>query len=511
MKPYTAFDLLAHCRKDGLEDKTAIIDGVRRITFGELLALALGHGRLLRESGLEKGDRVAIYLRRSVEAVIGFFATYVAGGVPVFINEVLRPKQVNYILEHSGASVLITDTRQLLNVPEPAIPRDRIRNLDEVRPSARECSPVSMIGADLALIIYTSGSTGFPKGVMVSHDNLVSGAEIVADYLNLSQTDIVISLLPFSFDYGLNQLLTMLLVGGTLVIQRSPAPPDICRTLERERVTGMAGVPALWLQLCDRYSPFLKTSFPYLRYLTNSGGQVPEGIVKLLRKTHPHVEMYLMYGLTEAFRSTYLPPDQVDVRPTSIGKAIPNVEILIVNEAGKLCGVDEVGELVHRGATVTMGYWQDPESTAKVFRPYPLNGAERGGFERSVFSGDLVKRDADGYLYFVGRRDQLIKSKGFRVSPEEIERWVYASDLVAGVVAFAVSSNDGDSEIVLAVIPKEPETFREERLHQFCKSEMPSYMRPHVIWRIERIPQTSSGKPDRVAVKQTYVDTVTRS
>jgi acyl-CoA ligase (AMP-forming) (exosortase A-associated) len=504
---YTAADILTRSPGLRLAEKPAIVDGQRRIGYGELLDQALRYGGLLRDSGLTKGDRVAIFLRRSVEAVVGLFATFFAGGVAVIVNDALRPKQVNHILENSEASFLITDSRQLLSLPEPAIHRERIINVDETKPPGDEWSPVPTIGADLALIIYTSGSTGLPKGVMVSHDNLVSGTEIVADYLKLSDGDVLISLLPFSFDYGLNQLLTALLVGGTLVIQRSLFPADICRTLRQERVTGIAGVPTLWLQLMSSHSPFTRTTFPRLRYLTNSGGRLPETVIRSIRATHPHVDIYLMYGLTEAFRSTYLPPEQTDVRPASIGRAIPNVEILVVNDQGLLCGPDEIGELVHRGATVALGYWRDPESTARVFRPHPLRPPGGSPGEKVVFSGDLVRKDADGHLYFVGRRDQLIKSRGFRVSPEEIEQCVFASGLVSNAVAFAVPANDVDDDIVVAITPNDPTTSCEAHLTEFCKREMPPYLRPRVIWRLEQFPQTTSGKPDRTRIRQAYVDT----
>jgi acyl-CoA synthetase (AMP-forming)/AMP-acid ligase II len=340
---------------------------------------------------------------------------------------------------------------------------------------------------------------------MVSHNNVLSGATIVADYLDLTEEDRIIGLLPFSFDYGLNQAMTALLVGGTLAIQRSLFPAGICRTLSDQKVTGIAGVPTLWLQLTGSHSPFLKWRFPHLRYVTNSGGRLPESVVRQIRKAHPEVQIFLMYGLTEAFRSTYLSPDQADIKPDSIGKAIPNVEILVIDEEGKPCGPGEVGELVHRGANVTLGYWKDPEATAKAFRPNPLD-SNGSGRETVVFSGDLVKRDAEGYLYFVGRRDQLIKTRGYRVSPEEIETWLFASGMVAQAVAFGLSEDYVDSRVVVAVVPKEPETFSVQALDDYFKSEMPEYMRPKDIWPLEELPLTSSGKPDRVKIKQLYVE-----
>lgn len=506
---YTAADILGHWGARGPEQRVAIVDGRRRVPYVELSEQARKYGCLLREAGLKKGDRVAIYLSRSVEAVASLFGTFFAGGVAVIVNDVLRPRQVEHIIGHSEASIVMTDARHLRTVPEAAIAERRIVPIDGRAPS-REFDPASIIGQDPALIIYTSGSTGLPKGVVVRHENLIAGAEIVASYLKMSRDDIVISLLPFSFDYGLNQVLAALLVGATLVIQRSVVPPDICRTLQQERITGMALVPMLWLQLIDRHSPFLQAAYPHLRYITNTGGRVPEPVIRLVRKTHPHVSLFLMYGLTEAFRSTYLSPDQVDQRPTSIGKAIPNVEIMVVNEEGGLCASDEVGELVHRGALVTSGYWRDPVSTAKVLRQHPLKDPGRDGKETVVFSGDLVRMDAEGYIYFAGRRDALMKSRGYRVSPDEIEQWVYESEVVAKVVAFAKRRAAVEDDIVLAVVPKDPETFREEMLHEFCKKSMPAYMRPDAIWVIERIPLTPSGKPDRGALQKMYDEQPTK-
>lgn len=503
---FTVADILSQHQSTTTSARIAIVDGSRSITYADLLERSLAHACLLKDTGLVRGDRVAIFLRRSIEAVVALFGTYFAGGVAVVINEQLRARQVRYIMEHSQASRLVTDDRQLLSAAEPLADEEQILNVDQITASVPLASPEGIIGADLALIIYTSGSTGLPKGVMLSHSNVLAGAQIVSDYLHLTDKDILISLLPFSFDYGLNQLLTALLVGGTLVIQRSLFPPDICRTLQREKVTGMAGVPTLWHQLDQEHSPFLKMTFPHLRYITNSGGRLPESIVRMIRQSHPGVAVYLMYGLTEAFRSTYLPPDEVDRRPSSIGKAIPNVEILVINDQGRLCEAGEVGELVHRGATVAQGYWRDPESSARVFRPHPLDRSRRRNAEIVVYSGDLVKMDAEGYLYYVARRDQLMKSSGFRVSPDEIEASIFSSGLVAQVISFAVPRNEVDDEIVAAVVPRDPLDFREERLLQFCKGEMPEYMQPRVIWCLDHFPLTTSGKPDRVTLKAAYLE-----
>jgi acyl-CoA ligase (AMP-forming) (exosortase A-associated) len=497
-----AGDLLHQHASSSTAAQVAVVDGARRAGYRELLRRARSMAGLLKERGIRRGDRVAIFLPRSIDAVTALFGTWFAGGVAVIVNDRLRTQQVRHIVEHSEAGCVVTDSQQLRAVPQ--LPREQVISVDAVESWPAPCAPDFVIGADLALLIYTSGSTGVPKGVMLTHDNVLSGARIVTDYLHLTARDVILSVLPFSFDYGLNQLMTSLLVGGTLVIQRSLFPRDICQSLVKERITGLAGVPTLWLQLIGRHSPFLRTSCPELRYITNSGGRLPEHAVRLIRAAHPHVQIYLMYGLTEAFRSTYLPPDEVDRRPSSIGKAIPNVEILVINDDGTRCQPGEVGELVHRGANVSRGYWRDPDSTSRVLKPHPLEECRNGNREMVVFSGDLVTTDADGYLYFLGRKDKQIKSRGVRVSPEEIESCIYSSTLVAHVVSFAVAGEGGENDIVAVVVPRDPASFHEDALDEFCKREMPEYMWPRVIWRLDLFPLTTSGKPDRCRIQQMY-------
>jgi acyl-CoA ligase (AMP-forming) (exosortase A-associated) len=484
--------------------KTAIVDGSKRISFQELHNLTSQYSILLKNSGIQRGDRVAIYLYRSIEMTAVLFAVWQIGAVAVIINDVLKNKQIQYIVSHSEAAILITDTRLYANISEPVIAEDRIIILDKISLPHGSTVASPCIDADLAMIIYTSGSTGMPKGIMLSHRNLLNGAEIISDYLHITEKDIIISLLPFSFDYGLNQLLTSVLHGGTLVIERSSMPADICNTLSKEQITGLAAVPMLWQQLGHPRSPFTKTSFPHLRYMTNTGGRMPEQLTKSFRQAHPHVQIYLMFGLTEAFRSTYLPPDQVDIRPTSMGKAIPDVEILVLNDKGEECKPGEVGELVHRGGTISMGYWRDPENTSKRFRPAPFEKGKNGMPEIAVYSGDFVKKDEEGFLYYIGRMDQMIKSRGMRVSPEEIEEYVHASSLISHVVAFSISKNDVESQIVAAIVPKDPQGFNENELRTYCKREMPEYMCPEIFWRWDKFPLTSTGKPDRVGIREAY-------
>jgi acyl-CoA ligase (AMP-forming) (exosortase A-associated) len=500
---YTLYDLIqaAQAARPG---HTVLVDGNRRVTYSELAGQSARFASFLLRSGINRGDRVALYLPRSIEAVVALFGIWSVGAVGVIINEVLKTRQVNYILEHAEASLLLTKTRLIAGIENPFVPASRTVLMDTLTfPESRiDSSPV--IGNDLALIIYTSGSTGLPKGIMLSHTNLITGAYIIADYLRLTEKDILISLLPFSFDYGLNQLLTAVLVCGTLVIQRLLLPVDICGVLVKEKVTGMAAVPMLWQQLAHSRSLFLKTKLPDLRYMTNTGGRMPEPIVKELRRAHPHVELYLMFGLTEAFRSTFLPPEEADKRPTSIGKAIPNCEIVLLNEKGEICKPGEQGELVHRGATVSIGYWKDPESTAKRFRPAPFQVGKGGIPEIAVYSGDYATMDEEGYIYFIGRKDQMIKSRGMRVSPEEIEDCLFASGMVAHAVAFGLPKNDVETTIVAAVIPGDASSFNSSELIDYCKREMPEYMCPDVVWQLGQFPQTSTGKPDRIRLNEMF-------
>ena len=505
---YNLDDLLRH-QTEGRSARTALVDGDRKISYSELLRLTGQHAGLLLDIGIRRFDRVAIFLPRSVEHVAVLFAVWRIGAVAVIINDVLKNRQVQYILDHAQVTALVTDRHLASGLTSAENGTLKIVRIDESElPESPHDPGVRPIGSDLALIIYTSGSTGMPKGIMLSHNNVLSGAFIVSDYLKLTQDDTIISLLPFSFDYGLNQLTTALYVGGCLVIQRSVLPADICNTLVREKVTGMGCVPMLWQQLASERSPFVKNQFPYLRYITNTGGRMPESITRMFRRVHPRVQIFLMFGLTEAFRSTFLPPEQVDVRPTSIGKAIPNVEILVLNERGEECGPGEVGELVHRGANIAMGYWRDGRATAERFRPAPFQQGKEGIPETAVFSGDYVKRDEEGFLYYIGRRDQMMKSHGMRVSPEEIEDCLYASNILAHVVVFAVSQGDGESTIVAAVVPSDSAGFHTDQIMRFSRKEMPEYLRPSVFWTLKGFPQTSSGKPDRVKIREMYVESL---
>jgi acyl-CoA synthetase (AMP-forming)/AMP-acid ligase II len=356
------------------------------------------------------------------------------------------------------------------------------------------------------MIIYTSGSTGPAKGVMVTHRNLLAGGQIVAEYLGLSTEDRTLSVLPWSFDAGLNQVFNTFWAGGTLVIAGSTFAPEVCRILGHAQITGLAGVPPLWEQLTRSPSPFLSLDLPALRYITCTGGALRRETVKRIRKAHPGLEVYLMYGLTEAFRSTYLPPEQIDERLGSIGRAIPDTEILVLDDEGRLCPPGVTGELVHRGPTVAAGYWADLEATAKVFRPYGF-GPPGAATEYVVHSGDFVRADEDGYLYYVGRRDEQFKSRGFRVNPGEIEASLTACGLVAEAVVYSQPNEQGESDIIAAVVWDEAaQAPAEEDLAEYCLTALPPYQQPTGFRVFRAFPRTASGKLDRVAIKARSAD-----
>ena len=477
-------------------DKVAIVDGSKNLTYEELLVHAAHLSRELTRLGVTRGDRVTVYLDKTREAVVACYAIWLAGGTLVPAHEGLHARQLHYILEHSVSKVLVTNGRKLsrfgIELPDEmlvlnySLPTTPVKIGDLCVQRSEPNEP--------AAILYTSGSTGRPKGILISHNNLIAGARIVSGYLELREDERIISIPPFSFDYGLNQLLCSVRVGATLVLQRSHLPADICRTLQQESITGMAAVPPLWIQLIGDRSPFSQTRFPDLRYITNTGGTFPVKAVEQYRRLLPQARIYLMYGLSEAFRSTYLPPEELDRRPNSIGKAIPETTISVIKH-GRECKAGEIGELVHRGPTVALGYWRDPETTARIFRPVPGSGGASP--EIAVFSGDHVRKDADGFLYFVGRQDTMIKTQGFRVSPDEIEELILASGLVREVAACGEPDDVAGAAIALHLVPKEPSTFSKSLLLDFCHREMPRHMIPKVIYLHESLPKTGSGKIDR--------------
>ncbi len=474
---------------------------------GGLLALGLG-----------RSERVAVYLEKRIETITALFGTSAAGGVFVPVNPVLRPPQVAHILKDCNVRILVTSADRLDSLTEvlkechdlhtvlvvgdrlPApLPEATWRPLSwKEATTGHGFSGHRVINADMAAILYTSGSTGRPKGVVLSHLNMVTGAHSVAEYLRIHAEDRLLAVLPLSFDYGLNQLTTAFLTGACAVLMNYLLPVDIVRVMARERITGLAAVPPLWIQLAQ--APWTPEATQHLRYFTNSGGAMPRAILDRLRALFPSAQPYLMYGLTEAFRSTFLPPEEVDRRPDSMGKAIPNAEILVVREDGSPCAPHEPGELVHRGVLVSLGYWNDPEKTAERFKPVPGQRQALPLTEMAVWSGDTVRRDEEGFLYFVSRRDEMIKTSGYRVSPTELEEVVYSTRLVGEAVALGVPhATLGQAIVLMVTAPADNPSLDVTTLMAEYRRLLPNYMVPAEI-RVHpepSLPRNPNGKIDR--------------
>jgi acyl-CoA ligase (AMP-forming) (exosortase A-associated) len=506
---------------DRSPDKEALVHGNRRLTYADAWRQVtnLAHG--LRSAGLDRGDRIGIYLDPSVEQTLAIFAIARAGGVFVPINGILFPDQVSHIARDCRMRALITSSAKLATIA-PVL--DTISSLEYLvvvgadRPpgvrmplhsyeqycetAAPAAGREASIEKDLAAILYTSGSTGKPKGVMLSHAQIMAGSTIVSAYLGITHAERILAVLPFSFDAGLNQLMTAFQQGSTIVLKPFVFAREVVTALRDERITGLAGVPTLWNLLVQPSSSLEKGPLPHLRYITNTGGAMPQDVLAVLRRALPTTRIFLMYGLTEAFRSTYLPPDELDRRPTSMGKAIPDTEILVVDENGRRCGPGETGELVHRGPTVSLGYWGQPELTAQVLRPNPFLPPELGDVEKVCYSGDLVRLDEDGFLYFVGRRDNMIKSSGFRISPTEVEEILFQSGWVQGAAVIGVQDAMLGQAVVAFVVPSEGKSLETDSLRAYCAEKMPPYMVPKSIEILDSLPKTSSGKVDYPALRR---------
>jgi amino acid adenylation domain-containing protein len=483
-------------------DARAMVDPEGEVTYSVLASRALAFAESLRQLEVQPGERVAMFLPRGRDAAAAFFGALTAGAIAVLINESLRPRQIEHILGHSSAAALVTSGRMLGRLPRPLQTSATLLDVGDI--SSTGGGPVeSRLAMDPAQIVYTSGSTGLPKGVTFSHGNLWAGMLAVTSYLGITSSDRIASLLPFSFDYGLNQLLCCVGTGATLVVDRSPLPQRIVETLRRERVTVLPAVPPLWLQLLNAET-FRTGALTSLRLMTNTGGRLPTEAVSRLRRHHPSAKLVLMYGLTEAFRSTYLNPDRADRKPDSVGQAIPGTEILVLDEDLHPCSPGEVGELVHRGPTVALGYWNDPEATSQVFRPNPLNPSGTPDSERVVFSGDLVRRDDEGDIFFVGRRDRMIKTLGYRVSPDEVVDALYASGEVVEAIVDSEPDETLGARIVAYVVLTEDG--RLDRLRAFCSAEMPRYLQPVRIELRTSLERTASGKHDVAATARQASD-----
>jgi len=488
----------------------------RRITYKQLYEDSLKMKELLLILGIKKGDRVGILLEKSIEQLVSLFGTSMAGAVFVFLNPVLKKRQIEYIINDCQIKILITRTKYHqkndLNMPNQFI------YVDEATGESRHPfwyrvkeelglneTGVDHISDDTACLIYTSGSTGLPKGVVVPHRTVVDGAKIVSHYLGITKEDRLISVLPFNFDYGLNQATSSILCGAMLVMHQFFLPNDLLKVLRDDKITGFAGMIPIWIKLFnEKYALKSDNDFPHLRYITNTGGKVPKPIVNKMRDFFPNTNIFLMYGLTEAFRSTYLPHEEIERRPDSMGKAIPDVEILVINSKGEECAPGEPGELVHRGALITKGYWNDPEKTNKVFRKNPILKDQQHLNEIVVYSGDLVKKDEEGFLYFISRRDEMIKTSGYRVSPTEIEEGLIEIPNVSNAVVFGRRMESGDQNIV-AILETNHLQIEKAKILQECRKLMPTYMVPHEIYFEKVFKKTANDKVDRSFLKEKWL------
>ena len=511
--------LIEHSAR-GTPDAPALQFAKTAVSYAELAEMTGKFADGLVELGIDAGERVAVYLEKRIETVVSFFGTATAGAVFVPVNPVLRPRQVQHILRDCNVRVLITSAARLSALGDVLRACHDLRTIvlvddtnesismpvmawnDLTNPIPGDARRHRSIDADIAAILYTSGSTGLPKGVVLSHRNMVAGARSVSQYLENIASDRILCVLPFSFDAGFSQLTTAFRAGACAVLMDYLLPRDVIRMVARERITGLGGVPPLWNQLADLEWP--DEAVASLRYFTNTGGHMPRSTLGKLRQALPRTSPYLMYGLTEAFRSTYLPPSEVDKRPDSMGKAIPNADIIVVRENGDRCEVGEPGELVHRGPLVALGYWNDPERTAERFKPMPGTARNQGLCltEIAVWSGDTVRMDEDGYLYFVGRRDEMIKSSGYRISPTEVEEVVYASKLVGEAVALGVPHPTLGQAVVIAATPIDGDGVNGDAVIEACRNQLPAYMVPHHVVERSTLPRNPNGKIDRKSLSE---------
>ena len=492
----TNFANLLRRAADRFAQRIAIVHGSDKTTYSELAGRAAQIHQTLIANGISQGDVCAVLAKQPRDGAAAFFAVLGAGAVAINLNELYRPRQIEFVLNHSQTRALIVSREVLDSLPRALATSAQVLLLEEIAGAATEFTPVAADSNSPAQITYTSGSTGQPKGVVMSHANLWAGVRVVAGYLGLQIDDRIASLLPFSFVYGFNQLTTSILVGAALIVERSTLAQDVVSTLRRERITVLAAVPPLWQQLLA-VSSFREHRLEDLRIMTNAGGRLPPASVRELRRAQPQARLFLMYGLTEVFRSTYLPPEEVDAHPDSMGRAIPEAVVHVINDNGQQAEPGEVGELLHGGPSVALGYLGDPEASAKVFRPNPF--FRPGEPDRVVFSGDLVRRDEEGRLYYVSRRDRMIKTLGFRVSPDEISDVIQASGYVDEAAVITEPDSQRGERIVACVVLR-PDA-RLEHLRRFCGIELPRYMQPARFVCLEKIPRNPSGKHDLIQLK----------
>lgn len=489
-----------------LPEKIALVCGDDRITYSELDSLANRLANGLRNKGIRRGDRVALFLQNSVELVIGIFAVLKCDAVFVVVNSTTKIDKLVYILNNCKVSALLISSQQKKMIDELKRSCASIRFFiltgedNSPQESQTDCftwqeildaSPadrlsVKNIDLDLACLIYTSGSTGEPKGVMSDHSNIIFAVNSITSYIGNTEDDVVINVLPLSFDYGLYQLFMVFSFGGRLILEKGFSyPGQILTLIEREKVTGFPGVPTIFSMLVNM--DLSSYNLSSLRYMTNTAAALPPAHILKIRDTFPWLTLFSMYGLTETKRTLFLPPSQLDVRPDSVGIAIPGTEVWIEDEEGNRLGAGQVGELVVRGRHVMRGYWGDEELSAQRFRPGRIPG------ERLCYTGDLFSMDEEGYFYFIARKDDIIKSRGEKVSPKEVENVLYKIHGVQEVAVIGV--NDAIlGQAIKAVIVKNNSDLTETDVLRFCRNHLEDFMIPKYVQFVDELPKTSSGK-----------------
>lgn len=515
-----------------LPDKVALVCGNERLTYRQINDRSTSLALYLRDLGVERQDRVAILLDSSPESVVSLFAVLKADAVFVMLSPTMKAHKLAYILNDCGIKALVTHPGKAhvvrkalsesptvrhvlwagkergLNATDKGLPagssraRHRAHAVrhhvldDALELSVRRTQQPapSNIDLDLASVIYTSGSTGDPKGVMLTHLNIISAANSIVSYIGNREDDIIIDVLPLSFDYGLYQVLMAFKFGGTVVLERSFAyPAEILHKMAEEKVTGFPGVPTIFAVFLGLKNP-AKFSLPSLRYITNTADTLSPDHIGRLSKLFPRVRIYSMYGLTECKRVSYLPPEDILRKPLSVGKGMPNEEVWIEDEKGVRLGPNEVGELVVRGSNVMRGYWGLPEETSRVLKPGKYPG------EMVLHTGDLFRMDDEGYLYFLGRKDDTIKSKGERISPKEIEWCLKAYKGVGQALVVGVPDPVLGHAVVAYVGPANGNTLTEKEILHHCRHNLEDFMVPRTVHVVDKFPMNTNGKIDKQAL-----------
>ncbi|MFM0738651.1 acyl-CoA ligase (AMP-forming), exosortase A system-associated [Paraburkholderia xenovorans] len=500
----------------------AYADARREVAYAQLAYAVRCACVALREHGVARGDRVAVYAPKQYETVVSLLAINALGAIFVPVNPQLKEAQVLHILRDSGARLFITGVQRLKRMAEVhdamgaggVLLTEALAEVVHVRLGTVPDLPgtnadvalaaLTAVDDDPAAILYTSGSTGAPKGVVVTQRNLVSGAQSVAAYQRLHSSDVILGVLPLSFDAGLSQLTSALVAGACYAPLDFMQASEVPRYCDARNVTSITGVPPLWMQLAA--VQWSDTSRSRIRRFANTGGHLATPLLERLQDLYVNADPYLMYGLTEAFRSTWLAPEDVKTRPTSIGKAVPNAEVLVLRADGSECDVDEPGELVHRGSFVTLGYWNQPQLTAQRFRPLPNTHRQIPRPGVAVWSGDIVRRDAEGYLYFVARGDDMIKTSGYRVSPTEVEDVLFARPHVREAAVFGVPHPALGQAIVACVVSSLDEESCRTDIARICREALPTYMAPLIVDVQASLPRNPNGKIDRPALKALHAD-----